>query len=103
MSKKQKAVIDPELERQLAQADGNGRVGAAFTLRAPEDAPLIEESEVRQMVDRIVKSAQASSGEKIHDVNVMPRIQSFAVEAPAGVVRAIMGSSEIASATANQQ
>jgi hypothetical protein len=103
MSKKPSTVLDPELQRQLGAADKDQPIEAVFTLRTPEVNPLLEEKEVQQIVQRIVKSAQDSSGQQVNDLYVMPRAQSFSLAAPAGVVRAILERAEISSAMANVQ
>jgi hypothetical protein len=103
MSRKQPIPVDPELRKQLEDAGEDQSVEVVFTLRAPDDAAVLDEGEVSRTVDRIVKSAQASSGQDVRDLNVMPRVQSFAVAAPPGVVRSILTCPEIASAMANAQ
>jgi hypothetical protein len=103
VARKHSTRVDPELQSQLDSADKDHPVEAVFTLHAPEETPLLGASEVHQTVDRIVKSAQAESGQEVRDLNVFPNMKSFVVAAPAGVVRAILGSEEIESATANQQ
>lgn len=103
MPRKQPTPVDPELRRQLAAAGEDHPIEAVFTLRAPDDNPAPPAGEVRQTVDRIVKSAEAASGRAVRDLHVMPMAQSFALAAPAGVVRSILESAEIASAMANAQ
>jgi hypothetical protein len=103
MARKKTPPVDPELERQLASADKEHPVEAVFTLRPPDDTPLLEAGAVKEAVDRIVKSAQAASGQEVSDLHVLPMAQAFALAAPAGVVRAILESEEIASAMANAQ
>src|SRR5262249_59341769 len=73
---------DPELKRQLASADQDHPVEAVFTLRAPDDNPVLGADEVHQKVDRIVKSAQEASGQEACDLHVMPNMQSFSLAAP---------------------
>jgi hypothetical protein len=103
MSKKQLNPLDPELQRQLAAATEGQSIEAVFTLLAPEDHPVLDPDDVRRRVDGIVKTAQEASGQAVLDLHVMPLAQSFVVAAPAGVVRAILDSSEVASAMANAQ
>ena len=103
MPKKPGISVDPELERQLAAAGDDEAVEAAFSLRAPDENPLIEPAEVQSTVDRIVKAAQDLTGQKIHDLNVLPRAQQFILAAPAKVVREVLKCAEIASALANKQ
>jgi hypothetical protein len=103
MTKKQTTPVDPELKRQLASVTKDQSIEAVFTLRAPAGDGLVESDQVRQTVDRIVKSAQSASGQEVRDLHVLPMAQSFALAAPAGVVQAILESTEIASAMANVQ
>jgi hypothetical protein len=103
MSHMQPDSVDPELERQLRTAGRGDEVQCTITLRPPEGAERMEESEVRKAVDQIIQKAQAASGEKVSDVNVLPRLHSFVLAAPAKVVRAILDVGGIASAMANRQ
>jgi len=102
MTQKNATPADPELLRQLDAAEPDQSVVANFTLRPPK-GDLMEAQEVHQKVNEVVKSAEEEAGQKIHDINVMPNAQSFALAAPAEVIRAILASKDIASAIANEQ
>jgi hypothetical protein len=96
--------IDPELERQLAAAGDDEAIEATFSLRPPSDeSPLIDPGVVRSTVDRIVQTAQKKAGQQVRDLNVLPRIQQFVLNAPPKVVREVLKCKEIASALANNQ
>lgn len=103
MSNQHPAVIDPELRRQLAAVGKDQPIEAVFTLRTPDPSAVLDTKDVHRAVDRIVKSAQDACGLRVKDLNVMPRVQAFALSAPAGVVEAILDSADIASAMANAQ
>jgi len=96
--------VDPALEQQLSAAGDDDAVEATFSLHPPSDSsPLIDPAEVRTQVARLVKSAEDATGQKVRDLNVLPRIQSFVLSAPPKVVRAVLRCGEIASALANIQ
>ena len=103
MAKGKPPVVDPELERQLDAAEGDGPVQAVFTLQAPKTNPVLAADDVRSAVARIVQSAKAACGQDVSDLHVMPTAQSFSVAAPAGMVRAILKNREVAAAIANVQ
>lgn len=104
MSSKPNIPVDPELERQLSAAGDDDAVEATFSLRPPSDEnPLIDPAEVRSTVDRIIKTAQDKAGQKVRDLNVLPRIQQFVLAAPPKVMREVLKREEIASALANRQ
>ena len=97
-----KAPADPELLRQLDAAGADQPVIASFTL-CPSKGDVMAAQEVHQKVDEVVKSAEEKAGQKIKDINVMANAQSFVLEAPPEVIRAVLGSKAIASAIANEQ
>jgi hypothetical protein len=104
MPSKPNTPVDPELERQLATAGDDDAVEATFSLRPPSDEnPLIDPADVHSTVDRIIKAAQDKAGQKVCDLNVLPRIQQFVLTAPPKVVREVLKCGEIASALANRQ
>jgi hypothetical protein len=104
MSSKPNIPVDPVLERQLSAAGDDDAVEATFSLRPPSDGNLLmDPAEVRSTVDRIVKIAQDKAGQKVRDLNVLPRIQQFVLAAPPKVVREVLKCREIASALANRQ
>ncbi len=103
MPDNQTTPVDPELVRQLEAADKNQTIEAVFTLRPAEKSPLLDVDQIKNSVDRIVKSATKLSGQKVGDIHVMPYAQCFSISAPAAVVRAVLEHSEIASAMANVQ
>lgn len=99
-----KQPIDPELERQLRAAGDDERVEATFSLKpASDESPLIDATEFRSTVDRIVQRAEEKAGQVVNDLNVLPRIQQFVLAAPPKVVREVLKCKEIASALANVQ
>jgi hypothetical protein len=105
MAKKRAKAVDPGLKALLdgAEAAGDRPVEVVFTLRTPEDVPYLEANRVQEAVHQIVEDAQRASGKSMNDLHVMPLAQSFAVAAPAGVVRQILRSDSIDSAIANRQ
>jgi hypothetical protein len=103
MSHKRPKKVDPELEKQLSAAGKGDPVKCTFTLRPPEGETLMNEGEVRKAVEQIIQKAQDASGEKVSDVNVLPRMQSFVLAAPAEVVRAILSGGGIETAIAPKQ
>src|SRR5688572_20267692 len=104
MPSKSNFPVDPELERQLSAAGDDDAVEATFSLRPQSDEnPLIDPAEVRSTVDRIVNAAEDKAGQKVRDLNVLPRIQQFVLAAPPKVVRELLKCEEIASALANNQ
>jgi hypothetical protein len=92
--------IDPELTRQLDEADAGDRtVQAVVYLRNPQRS--INPDSVTKTAKRVIDSASTKAGTSPARVNVMRYIGTVAVEAPASFVRALIEETEVASALAN--
>jgi hypothetical protein len=93
--------VDTLLKKQLASA-GKKNVGAVFTLRGAERADRSTE-ETTKLVNDLVRRTEQTSKTKPAQVSLFANVQSFAVEAPAPFIRALVASDKIASAMANVQ
>jgi hypothetical protein len=102
-SKETQPTVDPELTRQLDEADDDVEVQAVFTLTNPEGEKYRSNELTEQTVKKIFEAAKSVSETTTSHVKVFPNIQSFAVSAPASIVRSMLSHQEIASATANEQ
>ena len=99
-----KAPIDARLADLLAaDSDTGSSVDAVFRLRAPEGTVLIEPETTEYLTRQLIRRAERQVGQKAADWNVFKNLGSFAVSAPAPVIRAIAEQPEIAGAVANRQ
>lgn len=98
-----KTVVDPELERQIENADGE-LVEAVVRLKptsAGEIVPSPEETE--RLVHRLLGRAEAAVQVEANDFNVFENLGYFVVSAPAEYVRALVQEPEVASAIPNRR
>jgi hypothetical protein len=98
-----KATLDPLLAKQLRQASDTEVIEAVFTLRTPAGASQLTPAATRHTVEQLLKRAEKATGAKTSRLTVFENIQSFAVSAPAALIKGLTDAREVASATANQQ
>jgi hypothetical protein len=90
-------VANPELERQLRDAEpGNKPVQAIVVLRPDSEGKTA--LVVKDVLDRV----ERRTGEKTRALNVFPNLRSFVVEAPPQFLRELLEQSEIQSAMPNR-
>lgn len=92
-------VLDPELADTLKSA-GEKPVEAVFMLRFPKKRARAQET--RRMVDRIVGRAETKASRKMHSVAVFENLHSFAVRAPAPLIKELANAREVQSARLNR-
>lgn len=97
------ALIDPELVRQLADADADGTVEAVVRLKAVKDAVTPAPDQTERITHDLVSRAQRSSGRREYGVNVFRYMGSFAVSGPKVFVEHLIHQPEVAAAVANRQ
>jgi hypothetical protein len=98
-----KKIIDPQLKQMLDKASADATVQATFTLTTPQGDPYREAASTQAAVKAVVGQAAAKAGKSPYRVSVFPNVQSFAISAPAALVREVMKHGDVVSATANVQ
>jgi hypothetical protein len=98
-----KPTLDPLLAQQLRKVPDTEEMEAVFTLRAPAKASSLTPAATRAMIEQLLKRAEKATGARASRLTVFENIQSFALSAPAALIKALTGFKEIASAAANQQ
>src|SRR5207237_2191601 len=98
-----KATVDPLLAQQLRKAPESEAMEAVFTLRTPAKASSLTPAATRATIERLLKRAEKATGAKASRLTVFENIQSFALRAPAALIKALTGFKEVASAAANHQ
>jgi hypothetical protein len=95
--------VDPELVRQLeeAEAGGDEPVEAVFTLSG-DDGPVPGPEEVEKVTRQVIDRAQEATGAGVEDVNVFRYLASFVVRAKPGLIRSLLDQPEIGSAVPNR-
>lgn len=105
MSERKPAKVDPELARQIVQAEeARATVQAVIALRGPGGdrrhlSPEETEATVRRIVGRIAEEIRESP----RALNVFRNIGSFVIEADAVFIRRLIDCTEVNSAMANRQ
>lgn len=106
-----RARVDPELLRQLEEAeksartDGRGpEVQAVFTLGGPDaSVDVLSREETDRVVRALVERARAASGTAPSDMNVFPNLGAFVVVAPPEFVRAVADQEGVLTAAPNRR
>jgi len=98
-----KAVLDPLLNQRLLEAPDSEAMDAVFTLRPSAKGSGLTPAATRATVERLLLRAHKLTGATAIQVTVFDNIQSFAVSAPAILIKSLIGFKEIASAMSNQQ
>lgn len=95
--------VDPELVRQLEEADaGEEPVEAVFTLGG-DDGPAPSPEEVEKVTRQVIDRAQEATGAGVEDVNVFRYLASFVVRAKPRLIRSLLDQPEIGSAVPNRR
>jgi len=95
--------LDPELRRQLAEAERTGTdVQAVFVMRSPDAEPVAPEA-AEVMARELIASAEHQTGHKPSDLNVFRNLSSFVVQGPASLVRHLADDERIESAMPNRR
>jgi len=98
-----KSVVDPELERQIENADGN-LVQAVVRLRpGSRDEVVPSPEETERLTHSLLERAEAAARVGAADFNVFENLGYFVVSAPAEYVRALIQEPEVASAIPNRR
>lgn len=96
-------MLDPELRRQLDVSAEDASLGAVFTLRSGAEAAFLSPEEARTLAELVVERAASTAHARPEAVQVFANVQSFAVQGPAALVRAIIAQPEVETAVANVQ
>lgn len=93
--------MDPELVDCLTKAQGDEPIEAVFFLKAPKGC-FLDAKATRAAVKQVVSRAESKASRKVHAVSIFDNLQSFAVRAPASLVREVVNAKEVASGRLNR-
>ena len=96
------AILDPELRRQLSEADDDGRIEAVVRLKT-NGAVTLEPDQTERIAGELMSRAQQVTGRREHGVNVFRYMGSFAVAAPKAFVAQLIDQPDVAAVVANRQ
>lgn len=97
------AHVDPELTRQLTEADDEGMVEAVVRLKPTSGAASAEPDETERLTHQLMARVQRSAGQQENEVNVFRNLGSFAVSARPAFLKKLIAQPEVAAAVANRQ
>jgi hypothetical protein len=101
-SKAKTTRLDPELDRQLTEAEKQGEaIEAVFTLE--ENGSVPDPESVDRLLEQALKRAEGATGEKAEDLNVFRYMASFAVRAEPQLIRELLEQPEVSAGVANRQ
>jgi hypothetical protein len=101
--KKANEKADPELLRQLEDAEAADEpVEAVFVLGSKDGAPP-DPDRVEELALELVERAQQASGGTVEDMNTFRYMASFIARAKPRLIRQLLEEPEIASGVANRQ
>lgn len=104
--RKQRPRIDPELLRQVTEAESKATASSEAWVQAvvflePDAGQSSGPADVEQLVSAMLTRVEHDIGEQPHDVNVFRNLRSFVVQAPPRFLRRLVEQPEVRSATAN--
>ena len=102
MAHQPRAKVNPELTRQLDEADGP--VGAAVTLRPTDPSHLaVPANAVEDLAREVLARVSRLTGQSPNDVHVLPNLGQFLVSAPGSFLQTLLDQPEVAEATASHR
>jgi hypothetical protein len=98
--------VDPDLLRQLTEAESRGGAGVAevqavFMLE-PGQGSGADPQKVEARVQRVVRRVERTTGERPATVHVFRNLDAFVVQASPGFLRGLLDQPEIRHARANR-
>jgi len=96
MSQPPRAKVNPELARQIDEADSP--LGAALTLRTPQPHTVVPADEVEGLTREVLDRVRKLTGLEHGDANVLKNLGMFAVSAPVPFLKVLLDQPEIAEA-----
>jgi hypothetical protein len=93
-------LLDPELQACLSNA-GDQPIEVVFFLKTPKGGPL-DPRQTRELAQELIGRAESKRSTKVDAVSIFDNIQSFALRAPASVIKELVNAREIDSARLNR-
>ena len=94
--------MNPELRRQLAEAERTGTEAQAVFVMRPREAEPLPPEEAESLANDLIARAEASTGHKRSDLHVFRNLSSFVVQGPAELLRQLAEDEQVESAMPNR-